>query len=116
MTYHPIDKPTEPGWYWWQQPNKGTFWPELIELHDGRLQQWNQRDGGHDDIVDGWGQWFGPVIQPPQKYEAKMAPEIPSDIVDGKATRDIAEGEVMSVSLSEYVKLMRNADCNPHAD
>lgn len=68
MTYHPIDKPTEPGWYWLHQCGAWSIeWVSENDIHDS-----------DPPVQSGRGaQFYGPRIEPPQKYEAKMAPQVP---------------------------------------
>lgn len=69
MTYHPIDKPTEPGWYWCLQPS-GKF--EALEVLQGMTLT-----GGAPVLcimpigqgiipVEDLDGWFGPAIQTPE--------------------------------------------------
>jgi len=79
MTYHPIDKPTEPGWYWWRYPGTNKYSAEEIACdRDGTLRQENQRDGGLEDIPPDWGTWYGPKIEMPSPHPQPAV----SDVAD----------------------------------
>lgn len=67
MTYHPIDKPTEPGLYWFQ----GVVGrPHLCRVDammrvDGMMSEVGAYSGPPSHLSDMPGTWYGPKIDPP---------------------------------------------------
>lgn len=59
--FYPIEKPTEPGWYWWKS---GSLWAIRVDESEGQLcaierdQHWFLHEKPH-------GQWYGPKIPSP---------------------------------------------------
>jgi hypothetical protein len=67
MTYYPIDKPTEPGTYWYEDC-RGEFVAMNVYRYDGILK------ADISTTVDQCrGQWFGPAIEPPQCSDRQRA-------------------------------------------
>ncbi len=73
MTYHPIDKPTEPGWYWLDVIGREGLLCVNVRsiMYDDRPTlafTFGAVQGDfHVAIYTEKHQWYGPAIQPPQK-------------------------------------------------
>lgn len=75
MTFHPIERPTEPGWYWYRTPSLEVgafdFWMyhvAMIEDYDSddNLVETLMVDEGDGCDIDTYpGQWYGPAIPEP---------------------------------------------------
>lgn len=66
MTYHPIDKPTEPGHYWYLGMHDTEYEIKTVYWYDGILKVDTCMT-----VMQCSGQFFGPAIEPPQKRETK---------------------------------------------
>lgn len=65
VTYPPIEKPTEPGWYWWRHLGGGWVMIEVFVRFDERF--WIQPPAplGPQRLSDELGgEWRGPIPEP----------------------------------------------------
>lgn len=63
--YHRIDKPTEPGWYWFKQAVNQPYSFVVLQVYDDMTVQFLGGIGRGCDQVKHWGEWYGPKIEPP---------------------------------------------------
>lgn len=84
MTFYPINKPTEPGWYWFRISSRlAQPFPLKVTIEEGEL--W-----GHSVMppspgtpfkarVEKFvGQWYGPKIEPPIEPEPEKKLPMPA--------------------------------------
>lgn len=87
MTFYPIDKPTEPGWWWFRDDCDGRSINCIYvrrELGNDLTCELGNGSGGGVDKVAKWGQWYGPKLKTPAEC-AKSSGNLPS----GQNGRDV---------------------------
>lgn len=60
--FYPIEKPTEPGWYWWKS---GSLWTIRVEESEGKLCAIERDQHWFISEKSDRGQWYGPKIPMP---------------------------------------------------
>lgn len=68
MTFHPIERPTEPGWYWYSDEDDDfVVFSVDFGLNDDESVLFAWDDGYTIDLkrLAKFGQWYGPAIEKP---------------------------------------------------
>lgn len=64
IEYPKIERPTEPGWYWFKSMFR-PYWASLRVYKDGWGDLWVQQDSTQTLLLE-WphGEWRGPIPEP----------------------------------------------------
>lgn len=63
MNYPKIEKPTEPGWYWFRSHIRPSiWWPYRVQQDSAEF--WTKDDGEEVPLSEMPGEWRGPIPTP----------------------------------------------------